>query len=46
MSPTKGRKLGWHGFVDTYESVFASLGEMAGLGLLPEMVAKDSGVPL
>jgi hypothetical protein len=46
MSPSKSRKLGWHGFVDTYESVFLSLQELAMLDLLPKLKVGESGVAL
>ncbi|KAI6708194.1 NAD dependent epimerase/dehydratase family protein [Diplocarpon mali] len=46
LSETKCRKFGWHGVVDTYESIFKALGEFAKLGLLPEMKVRESGVPL
>jgi hypothetical protein len=45
LSPTKGRKLGWHGFVDTYESIFVTLRELAQIGLLPPLKVGESGVP-
>jgi hypothetical protein len=46
LSPHKSRKLGWHGFVDTYESIFVTLKELAEIGLLPPMNVSESGVAL
>lgn len=46
LSETKGRKMGWLGAVDTNESVFKTLQELAELRLLPEMSVRESGVPL
>jgi hypothetical protein len=37
LNMNKNRKLGWHGFVDTNESMLNVIGEMAGLGLVPPM---------
>ncbi|KAH7327268.1 hypothetical protein BKA65DRAFT_510261 [Rhexocercosporidium sp. MPI-PUGE-AT-0058] len=46
LSETKGRKMGWMGSVDTNESVFKTLQELAILGLLPKLRVEESGVPL
>ncbi|KAF2449346.1 NAD dependent epimerase/dehydratase family protein-like protein [Karstenula rhodostoma CBS 690.94] len=37
LSMNKARKMGWHGFVDTSESVREVLGEFVGLGMLPPL---------
>lgn len=38
LSMNKARKLGWHGFVDTSESIKEVLGEFVGLGMLPALL--------
>lgn len=45
LSPSKGRRLGWTGFVDTMESVFEMYHDMVDLGMLPPMKV-DSAKPL
>lgn len=37
LSMNKARKMGWHGFVDTSESMKEVLGEFVGLGMLPPL---------
>ncbi|KAK2623585.1 hypothetical protein QTJ16_007139 [Diplocarpon rosae] len=46
LSEMKCRKMGWHGVVDTSESIFTTLDEFSKLGLLPAMTVGESGVPL
>lgn len=37
MSMNKARRLGWTGFVDTFESLFEIYSEMGDLGMLPRL---------
>lgn len=37
LCPNKSRRLGWTGFVDTFESVFEMYREMEHLGMVPSM---------
>ncbi|KAF2092877.1 hypothetical protein NA57DRAFT_61983 [Rhizodiscina lignyota] len=41
MSMHKARKLGWHGFANSYESAFHSLQEMAGMKVIVPMVKSE-----
>ncbi|KAF4782571.1 NAD dependent epimerase/dehydratase [Colletotrichum scovillei] len=45
LSPNKARMMGWNGFVDTAEGVFATYREFGKLGMLPPM-AVDEARPL
>jgi hypothetical protein len=31
----KSRKLGWHGYVDSHEAIFATINELAQLKMVP-----------
>lgn len=43
LSMNKNRRLGWHGFVDTRESIEEVIREMARLRLVPPMPVKEVG---
>ncbi|KAL0776812.1 hypothetical protein CaCOL14_006330 [Colletotrichum acutatum] len=45
LSPNKARVMGWNGFVDTAEGIFATYREFGKLGMLPPM-AVDEARPL
>ena len=41
LSMRKARKMGFHGNVDSYESMFNSLNDLARIKVLPPMKAKE-----
>lgn len=45
LADNKARKLGWHGFCDSFESAFRVFEEFAEFGLAPPMIVKDWGQP-
>ena len=45
LSDHKARKMGWHGFCDSFESAFRCFEEFAEFKLVPPMAEKDWGQP-
>lgn len=42
LSPNKARVMGWNGFVDTAEGIFATYREFGKLGMLPPMAVEEA----